>query len=1188
MNLSKPTIKSIFHSLLILCLWGTLPLFANPVNLQILGVSNAAPAPGTSISVTVRFCDDTAWASDRVKLIAGFSPGVVASFSACPSANQYYVVDTLIAGGIATGPGMYDSGNGSTQGGSSPPYYPSYSNNGTPSCPAGSVTAIWSIYIDGSYLNPGTYSLVVGAAEDYVNCTNATAYASTTVNIPLPPAAFAITKSAEGATAAPNGLVLFTVDYTFVNTNNFIISDTVPPGMTFAAISPNGTNTAGALTWTVGNATTTQKGSVWFLASVNPGAADGTVISNTASGQTNEVASANSNAVSTTVAIPHLNLIKSQSSSSLPAGATVTYNLDWTADGKNLQLYDSYDNDSVGTTGNSIQGFDGTSYLNVPGPGGSLGTWTIRANAAGDHFIEATSPYNAGGGGGNYPELIRNVPGLNICSDFIVEGDIQIPVTAAGAGSGADAHMVLAVNPSQGITLKAAISIDNSPGNLFVQKNNIFPLQSGSAAMVFNSPFSIQSGVWYTLKADIQSTGTGTTNFNIVLWPKTNPATAVTLIYSDTFAPQPICSGGWRQGWQADETAGTDWFANLKVFGPGPIVNPSVSDAVPPGITYVGSSVPPFSGPSPLVWNYAATMFSFDTPINWWGTVACPGPISNQYTMSALGIPVTTSNTVNLTLSSCITPTPTPTPIPPGCKVLVYLNVGACDELGGATGGAMVNLIPILQNAGAQVTTIGVCSNSYCPAGDNWSNYNQVWDCRFAGPAELCSGFGFHNDYFAACWQTTATTYLQNGGNLYLQGENAGFPSRYMGNDAFLRSVGAVTGGYTDCPLGATSNDYADLGVNLPSSLLGAAQFFGYAVGGIPTAVSNGQNFVTYTGPWNNSGATNRALATGWTSAQMTLGAGAGKLFTSWDTTMWTGGYYTGGTKTIVDTFYTSVYQWLGGSSCSTPVPTPTSTPTNSPTNSPTPSPTNTPTLSPTPTFTNTPTPGVSFSEVPSSLTAQPGDVITYTITLNITGPSVNGLVITDILPTNVTFVGFGSSPVGTGAGFNPITNSLFWTLPSPISAGTYTLSYQTQVNPGTPNGTLLTDAAQLTYAGIVAPLVTSSTVTVIVLTPTPTSTISPTFTPTPVGLHVWPNPFDPKYAVGGVLKAYQCPPGSVMTFYTVSGELVRSSGEVGGMIPWDGRNNAGAMVSTGTYYYVIKNNDVVLLTGKVLVLISN
>jgi hypothetical protein len=92
--------------------------------------------------------------------------------------------------------------------------------------------------------------------------------------------------------------------------------------------------------------------------------------------------------------------------------------------------------------------------------------------------------------------------------------------------------------------------------------------------------------------------------------------------------------------------------------------------------------------------------------------------------------------------------------------------------------------------------------------------------------------------------------------------------------------------------------------------------------------------------------------------------------------------------------------------------------------------------------------------------------------------------------------------------------------------------------------------------------------------------------------LKVWPNPFDPKYAVGGFLKAYQVPAEATMSIYTVSGELVvdklreRPSGS--GWIIWDGKNKYYAPVSSGIYYYVILDKGgSVLLKDKLLVIMS-
>jgi hypothetical protein len=88
------------------------------------------------------------------------------------------------------------------------------------------------------------------------------------------------------------------------------------------------------------------------------------------------------------------------------------------------------------------------------------------------------------------------------------------------------------------------------------------------------------------------------------------------------------------------------------------------------------------------------------------------------------------------------------------------------------------------------------------------------------------------------------------------------------------------------------------------------------------------------------------------------------------------------------------------------------------------------------------------------------------------------------------------------------------------------------------------------------------------------------------MGLVVWPNPFNPAFAVNGVLKAEQVPAGATLSLYTLSGELtVGPLGEVvPGRIEWNGRNKQGAPVSPGIYYFVIENGGTKLLVGKILV----
>ncbi len=258
--------------------------------------------------------------------------------------------------------------------------------------------------------------------------------------VPLPPPAFTIQKQAEGTTANPLGLILFTVDYTFVNTNNFVITDPVPANTIFVGASPGGALSGGNVTWNLGNATTQITGDAWFLAQVNSGVSNGTVINNTASGNTTELPSpVNSNTVSVTIGSPAVTLNKSESSTSVANGGNVTYTLAWTASGQNLDVYDSYNNDSLGTNGNSIQGYDGTGYTQI-----GTGTFTVANDPQVDDYLNTNT-----GSTSSFPLLLRNSPALDICQGVIVEGDMVIPnVSGTNATPfGADATMVLAITP---------------------------------------------------------------------------------------------------------------------------------------------------------------------------------------------------------------------------------------------------------------------------------------------------------------------------------------------------------------------------------------------------------------------------------------------------------------------------------------------------------------------------------------------------------------------------------------------------------------------------------------------------------------------------------------------------------------------------------------------------------------------
>ncbi len=102
--------------------------------------------------------------------------------------------------------------------------------------------------------------------------------------------------------------------------------------------------------------------------------------------------------------------------------------------------------------------------------------------------------------------------------------------------------------------------------------------------------------------------------------------------------------------------------------------------------------------------------------------------------------------------------------------------------------------------------------------------------------------------------------------------------------------------------------------------------------------------------------------------------------------------------------------------------------------------------------------------------------------------------------------------------------------------------------------------------------------------TPTTTPSVTPTSTPTCVP-RVWPDPYGPRFAFDHALRFGCLPAGAQVFIYTLSGELVNRISQSGDPTEWVGaKNQKGATVSPGIYYYVIQNGQKVLQSGKFLI----
>jgi uncharacterized repeat protein (TIGR01451 family) len=260
------------------------------------------------------------------------------------------------------------------------------------------------------------------------------------------------------------------------------------------------------------------------------------------------------------------------------------------------------------------------------------------------------------------------------------------------------------------------------------------------------------------------------------------------------------------------------------------------------------------------------------------------------------------------------------------------------------------------------------------------------------------------------------------------------------------------------------------------------------------------------------------------------------------------------------------------------------------------------------------------------------GDPVYYTVTFtNSTDPTWSGVTVSTVIPSDFSFVTCGAVPCSDNSGtivwnvgsvpqYQPVT--LFYqavvascantsgteyavissAAPATVS-DTNTIGYGVNCLTDTPtNSPTMTSSPTVTNTPTMtgtptpsgtptnSPTVTDTpTITdTATVTPSPTVTNTPTITPTPtatlVPFHLWPNPFNPLYAVGGVLKAYEVPAGSTLTIYTLAGEPVSTSEESGGLIEWDGRNERGRPVSPGIYYYVILSKGQIFHRGKLLI----
>ena len=130
-----------------------------------------------------------------------------------------------------------------------------------------------------------------------------------------------------------------------------------------------------------------------------------------------------------------------------------------------------------------------------------------------------------------------------------------------------------------------------------------------------------------------------------------------------------------------------------------------------------------------------------------------------------------------------------------------------------------------------------------------------------------------------------------------------------------------------------------------------------------------------------------------------------------------------------------------------------------------------------------------------------PGNSLTYSLTINVTGSAATNVVVTDTMPGNTTF--------GTEiSGSNPTQNGsqLTWNLGT-VGVGTVTLSFTVNVSNNASNGYVLSNKGSLSY-GLSGTTENANgyDVVVVVLTPTPMPTGTFTMTPSETSTETFTN----------------------------------------------------------------------------------
>jgi hypothetical protein len=275
--------------------------------------------------------------------------------------------------------------------------------------------------------------------------------------------------------------------------------------------------------------------------------------------------------------------------------------------------------------------------------------------------------------------------------------------------------------------------------------------------------------------------------------------------------------------------------------------------------------------------------------------------------------------------------------------------------------------------------------------------------------------------------------------------------------------------------------------------------------------------------------------------------------------------------------------------SCGTSTDTPTSTPTLSytPTMTYTDSPTPPGTFTDTPTITVTLTPTLTPTPMPAiiSVMVDPVDYGTavggpadFIITVFNSGAQAINMVLSQVIPPNTTFdITSGANTLWSSTVLGPIlpAGSVITRQIGTLNSGqSVSYDYLLKTDNTLLSGAVIPVAQPIVNYDDLPPFGPGKSV------------LGPPATITVGDIVVYPNPFNPKSAVGGVLKFANLPRNCIISIYTESGELVINFLAKASKETWNGKNSSNTMCSAGIYYFIIKDSTAkIITTGKIFMM---